>query len=374
MNNATPEQETVMITAAILHDRTQPLALEQVALERPKVGEVRVKMIAAGICRSDLSVLDGTWDESLPIVLGHEGAGVVVEVGAGVSAPKVGEHVALSWVTGCGRCRRCAAGRPALCEVESHHGTLPDGTSRLRWRGEPVNHWLAVSCFAQEVVVPATQAITITPDADPQVAALVGCAAMTGIGAAINTARVSQGESAVVFGCGGVGLCIVQGLRLAGATPIIAVDVSGAALELACAAGATHTLTAGPEIVEQVKALTCGGVEWAFEALGRQQTIEQTFQTLERGGRAVIVGAPPYQAPITINASDLVDSERALMGSLYGSSRPHLDAPRLLALEAAGRIDLASLITRRYPFAQINEAFDDLKGGLPGRGVVTFEG
>jgi S-(hydroxymethyl)glutathione dehydrogenase / alcohol dehydrogenase len=372
VSHANPESDTVTITAAILHDRTQPLALEQIELQRPKAGEVRVRMIAAGVCRSDLSVMDGTWEESLPIVLGHEGAGVVVEVGAGVSAPKVGDRVAFSWVTGCGRCRHCASGRPALCEVESHHGTLPDGTSRMSWKGEPVNHWLAVSCFAEEVVVPATQAITISPDADPQVAALVGCAAMTGIGAAINTASVSQGASAVVFGCGGVGLCILQGLRLAGATPILAVDVSDAALELAREAGATHTLKAGPDIVEQIKELTGGGVEWAFEALGRQQTIEQSFQVLERGGRAVIVGAPPYEAPITINASDLVDSERALMGSLYGSSRPHLDAPRLLALEAAGRIDLASLITRRYPFAQINDALADLTKGLPGRGVVTF--
>ncbi len=227
----------MQIKAAVLWESGAPLSVEEVELAEPGAGEVRVRIAAAGVCRSDLHVMDGTWPYDLPMVLGHEGAGIVDAVGPGVLAPKVGDAVALAWVTACGRCRACAAGMPALCEIGSHLHRMPDGTSRLRARGQDLGHFMATACFAEHVVVPATQAVELPAGADLEVAALIGCAAMTGVGAVFTTAAVRPGERAVVFGCGGVGQCIVQGLRAVGAYPIVAVDVTEGALELARASG-----------------------------------------------------------------------------------------------------------------------------------------
>ena len=359
--------------AAVLWESGAPLSVEEVELGEPQAGEVRVRIAAAGVCRSDLHVMDGTWAYDLPMVLGHEGAGVVDAVGPGVLAPKVGDAVALAWVTACGRCRMCAAGSPALCEIGSHLHRMPDGSSRLQARGQDLNHFMATACFAEHVVVPATQAVELPEGTDLEVAALIGCAAMTGVGAVFNTAGVRPGERAVVFGCGGVGQCIVQGLRAAGAHPIVAVDVTDAALELARASGATETVRAGSEDDRRaIKRATRGGADVAFEALGRPATIEAAYSSLAPGGRAVIVGMPSRDATITINAFSLAGSGLTLMGSLYGSSRPHFDVPRLVELEDAGLLALGSLIARRYPLDEINGAYDDLRSGAPGRGVITF--
>ncbi len=215
------------------------------------------------------------------MVLGHEGAGIVEAVGPGVLAPQVGDAVALSWVTACGRCRWCAAGSPALCEIGSHLHRMPDGSSRLRARGRDLGHFMATACFAEHVVIPATQAVELPEGADLEVAALIGCAAMTGVGAVFNTARVRPGERAVVFGCGGVGQCIVQGLRAAGAHPIVAVDVTEAALALARASGATETVLAGSgDDRRAIRRATRGGADVAFEALGRPATIEAAYAAL----------------------------------------------------------------------------------------------
>src|SRR6476661_6347547 len=230
-----PYAARMLTKAAVLWESRAPLSVEQVELAEPQAGEVRVRIAAAGVCRSDLHVMDGTWAYDLPMVLGHEGAGVVDAVGPGVLAPKVGDAVALAWVTACGRCRACASGSPALCEIGSHLHRMPDGSSRLQARGQDLGHFMATACFAEHVVVPATQAVELPDGADLEVAALIGCAAMTGVGAVFNTAAVRPGERAVVFGCGGVGQCIVQGLRAVGAYPIVAVDPSQAALELAVA-------------------------------------------------------------------------------------------------------------------------------------------
>jgi S-(hydroxymethyl)glutathione dehydrogenase/alcohol dehydrogenase len=363
----------MLIRAAVLWESGAPLSVEEVELDEPHAGEVRVRIAAAGVCRSDLHVMDGTWIHDLPLVLGHEGSGVVEAVGPGVLAPRVGDQVALSWVTACGRCRACAAGSPALCSIASHLNRMPDGGSRLRARGQELGHWLATACFAEHVVVPASQAIELPEGADLEVAALIGCAAMTGVGAVFTTAGVRPGERAVVFGCGGVGQCIIQGLRAVGAYPIVAVDVSEAALELARASGATDTVPAGSnDVIRGVRLATGGGAEVAFEALGRPATIEQAYASLAPGGRAVIVGMPAQDATITINAFKLGGQGLSLMGSLYGSARPHLDVPRLVELERAGRLALGSLIARRYPLEAINGAYDDLRAGAPGRGVITF--
>ena len=240
-----------------------------------------MRIAAAGVCRSDLHVMDGTWTYDLPMVLGHEGAGVVDAVGPGVLAPRVGDAVALAWVTACGRCRACASGAPALCEIGSHLHRMPDGSSRLRARGQDLGHFMATACFAEHVVVPATQAVELPEGTDLEVAALIGCAAMTGVGAVFNTAAVRPGERAVVFGCGGVGQCIVQGLRAAGAHPIVAVDVTEAALELARASGATDTVLAGSgDDRRAIRRATRGGADVAFEALGRPATIEAAYDSL----------------------------------------------------------------------------------------------
>ena len=363
----------MLIRAAVLWEAGTPLSVEEVELADPKAGEVRVRIAAAGVCRSDLHVMEGVWTYDLPMVLGHEGAGIVEAVGPGVLAPRVGDAVALAWVTGCGRCRACAGGSPALCEIGSHLHRMPDGGSRLRARGQDLAHFMATACFAERVVVPATQAVELPEGADLEVAALIGCAAMTGVGAVFNTARVQPGERAVVFGCGGVGQCIVQGLRAAGAYPIVAVDVSEAALELARASGATDTVLAGSEDDRRaIRRATSGGADVAFEALGLPATIEAAYAALAGGGRAVIVGMPARDATITINAFSLAGQSLSLIGSLYGSSRPHFDVPRLLELNDAGRLSLGSLIARRYPLDEINGAYDDLRSGAPGRGVVTF--
>jgi S-(hydroxymethyl)glutathione dehydrogenase/alcohol dehydrogenase len=363
----------MLTRAAVLWEWGAPLSVEEVELAEPRAGEVRVRIAAAGVCRSDLHVMDGTWKYDLPMVLGHEGAGIVDAVGPGVLAPRVGDVVALAWVTGCGRCRACAAGSPALCEIGSHLHRMPDGTSRLRARGQDLAHFMATACFAEHVVVPATQAIELPAGTDLEVAALIGCAAMTGVGAVFNTARVQPGERAVVFGCGGVGQCIVQGLRASGAHPIVAVDVTEAALELARASGATETVLAGSgNDRKEIRRATGGGADVAFEALGLPSTIEAAYDALAGGGRAVIVGMPARDATITINAFSLAGQARSLVGSLYGSSRPHFDVPRLLELEDAGLLSLGSLIARRYPLEDVNAGYDDLRSGAPGRGVITF--
>jgi S-(hydroxymethyl)glutathione dehydrogenase/alcohol dehydrogenase len=363
----------MLIRAAVLWEAGTPLSVEEVELTDPKAGEVCVRIAAAGVCRSDLHVMEGVWTYELPMVLGHEGAGIVEAVGPGVLAPRIGDAVALAWVTGCGRCRACAGGSPALCEIGSHLHRMPDGGSRLRARGQDLAHFMATACFAEHVVVPATQAIELPEGTDLEVAALIGCAAMTGVGAVFNTARVQPGERAVVFGCGGVGQCIVQGLRASGAHPIVAVDVSEAALELARASGATDTVLAGSEDDRRaIRRATSGGADVAFEALGLPATIEAAYAALAGGGRAVIVGMPARDATITINAFNLAGQSLSLIGSLYGSSRPHFDVPRLLELNDAGRLSLGSLIARRYSLDEINGAYDDLRSGAPGRGVVTF--
>ena len=228
---------------------------------------------------------------------------------------------------------------------------MPDGSSRLRARGQDLGHFMATACFAEHVVVPATQAVELPEGTDLEVAALIGCAAMTGVGAVFNTAAVRPGERAVVFGCGGVGQCIVQGLRAAGAHPIVAVDVTEAALELARASGATETVRAGSEDDRRaIKRATRGGADVAFEALGpHRPRSRRPMRRSRRGGRAVIVGMPSRDATITINAFSLAGQALTLMGSLYGSSRPHFDVPRLVELEDAGLLALGSLIARRYP-------------------------
>ncbi|HEX8032683.1 MAG TPA: Zn-dependent alcohol dehydrogenase [Ktedonobacterales bacterium] len=362
--------------AAVLHAYDQPLTIEEIALDDPGTGEVIVRLAACGVCHSDLHMIGATFKTPLPVVLGHEGAGVVEAIGPGVRDVQPGDHVVLAWIPSCGRCRYCASGRPALCSDRQgveRHGSPP----RLHTSdGEDIHQFLDVSGFAERVLVREEGVIPIPQDVPLEIAALVGCAVLTGIGAATRTARVEPGSTVAVFGAGGVGLNVIQGAALAGAARIIAIDRRPAALELARSFGATETLDASEAgtsggTAKMLRKLTGGGVDYAFEVVGLPETIAQAWESLAPGGRAVVVGLTPQNAQVTLRADFL--SEKALLGCIFGSAVPRVDVPRVLDLYARGKLKLDELATRRYPLERVNEALDDLRsGGAAGRGILTF--
>ena len=312
-----------------------PIEVADVELAAPKAGEVRVKIAAAGVCHSDLHVKRGEWDAPAPLVMGHEGSGVVVELGEGVTSLAVGDHVVLSWVPPCGECRYCRSGHEARCQkvatVVAPKGVLFDGTSRLSQGEESLHHYLGVSSFAEEVVVPASGAVKVRDDAPLDVVAVVGCAVATGVGAVLNTAAVEPGSTVVVIGCGGVGLNVVQGARLAGAERIVAIDVRADKTALAVQFGATDQIDASQvDAVEALFALIPDGVDYAFDAIGRTSTTEQAIRMLGLGGAAVIVGLPPTGAKASFEPLVLAEADQRILGSNYGSVRPSIDIPALV--------------------------------------------
>ena len=362
---------------AVLYAAGQPLQIEELTLQNPRAGEVMVRVAAGGVCHSDLHVMNGDLNAPLPVVLGHEGAGIVEKVGSGVSDFKPGDHVVLLWRASCGECFFCLSGRPALCDLGAGirwSGHLGDGTSRFSKGGEEIRHFAGVSSFAELTVLPREGLVKIDPDIPLQQAAVVGCAVMTGVGAVINTARVEPGASMVVVGCGGVGLNVIQGGNLAGAEKIIAVDVLDNKLEYARQFGATHTINASQvEPIEAIKELTDGrGADYAFEVIGNPRTIAQAYRMIRRGGTLVVVGVAPVTAEVSINASSLMLEEKMIRGSLYGSCVPKLDTPRILNLYKAGKLKLDELISREYPLSKINEAFDALRKGEVARSVIRM--
>jgi S-(hydroxymethyl)glutathione dehydrogenase/alcohol dehydrogenase len=311
------------------------------------------------------------------LVLGHEGAGVVVEVGAGVTDLKVGDTVALSWTPSCRRCRYCASGRPQLCTnavQNAYRNVLPDGTTRLKRGNEPVYSYLSVGSFAEYAVVPESGAIRIDDDVPPAIAALVGCAITTGVGAAMNTVPVAPGSTVAVIGAGGVGLSVIMGARLQSPEKIIAVDLSEDKLALARRAGATHTINAAEtDVVEAIREITDGdGVQYAFEAIGRAATIEQSYSVLAPGGTAVVVGQVPTGVKISIDPMAMSGRELTLTGSNYGSSRPSIDFNRILSLHRTGALDLELLVGQRMALQDINLAFAAMGAGSPARTVIEF--
>lgn len=362
--------------AAILYEVKKPLRVEEVHLDPPANGEVLVKIAAAGVCHSDYHFMNGDLPITLPCVLGHEGAGIVEEVGAGVTGVVPGDHVVLLFRASCGRCEFCQRGRPALCAMAGtlrNSGRMLDGTGRLHREGADLHHFLGVSCFAERAVVPEQGVVKIRPDASLEVAALMGCSVMTGIGAVMNTARVEPGASVLVIGAGGVGLNVVMGAVLVGANPIIVADLLGSKLELATSFGATHTINAREQdLLAEVRALTEGeGVDYAFEVIGNPKTMATAYQAVRRGGTAVAVGIPPFGSEMSINAGELVYQEKTLKGSYYGSAHPQSDMPRLIDLYMAGRLPLDRLISRTYPLEKINEAYDALLAGEVARSIIV---
>jgi S-(hydroxymethyl)glutathione dehydrogenase/alcohol dehydrogenase len=365
----------IQTRAAVLRAFDAPLSIEEITLDDPGPGEVVVRLAATGVCHSDQHMLGGAFKTPLPAVLGHEGAGVVEIVGQGVRGVGPGDHVVLAWIPSCGRCRYCASGRPALC-ADRQGVERPGGPTRLRGAdGVGIHQFLDTSAFAERVLVREEGVIPIPDDIPLEIAALVGCAVLTGVGAATRTARVEPGSVVAVFGAGGVGLNVIQGAALAGAARIIAVDRRPAALELARRFGATDTLDASaPETDDPARAvrkLTGGGVDYAFEVIGLPETIAQAWESLAPGGRAVVVGLTPPRTSVTLRADFL--SEKALLGCILGSSVPRVDVPRVLDLYRRGRLKLDELATRRYPLAQVNEALAALHGAQGGRGILVFE-
>lgn len=364
--------------AAILEAPATDLVVEDIDCQQPRAGEVLVWIAASGVCHSDLHIVHGTQTNPLPVVLGHEGAGIVEAVGPNVTRVQIGDHVVLSWVPYCGQCVYCLSGHPNLCQVAYAalaKGTLLDGTSRLSRSGKPVYHYSFISSFAEYAVVPEAGCVVIPPGVPLDKAALVGCAVMTGVGAAINTARVHPGSTVAVIGAGGVGLNVMQGAQLAGATSIIAIDVNQSKLKRARAFGATHIVNAAEtDAVAAVRELTRGiGADFSFEAVGRPETMRQSWEMAHPGGTVVMVGISPEGSELSLPANRVVREERRLMGSFYGGARPHIDMPMILELYMAGKLKLDELATHHFSLDQINEAVHSLESGEAIRPVIVYE-
>ena len=362
--------------AAVLTEVNKPLQILDLEQEGPKAGEVRVEVKAAGVCLSDYHIMNGDWPLPLPMVLGHEAAGIVVELGLGVDNVKKGDHVIFSFRPNCGHCRYCAQGRSVICtgHNDSPRWRMHDGTSRVKLNGEPVNQMARIGTFSQFVVCPAEQVVSVRRDLPWTHAAIIGCSVATGVGAAIRHAKVEAGSSVLVVGCGGVGLNVVQGAKLAGAKTIIACDLLDNKLGFAREFGATHTINAKKEdTVKRVQELTGGlGVDYAFDAIGGAQTAVTCVEAVAPGGHAVLVGIPAFSARAPVSPSAMVYGEKKLTGTYYGSIRPAIDFGVLADLDMSKRIDLDSLISRTYKFDEINEGFRLLTTGAVARGVIVF--
>lgn len=365
-----------VVRARVFHSPGEPLTDEELRLAAVGEGLVRVRLGASGVCHSDLHVVAGDWSVEGPLVLGHEGAGVVEAVGPNVRDVRPGDRVVLSWFAPCRRCGRCARGQAWLCMgTRSLDNVLPDGTATFgREDGSPVRAFLGLGTFAGATVVPESAAVPVPESVPFPVAALIGCAVTTGVGAVTNTARVRPGDSAVVLGCGGVGQAVVLGLGLSGAGVVIAVDLSDERLELARELGATHTLRGDdPDLVDQVRAMTGGGADHAFEAIGARSTIEALPALVGRGGQAVIVGMPAEGVRVALDPFDIADGGKRILGCNYGSSVPSVDFPRIARLYASGRLPLERLVGRTIGLDSVEEALDDLRRAAGLRTIVEYE-
>jgi alcohol dehydrogenase len=371
------------IRAAILEEMgrqppyadTKPLTVGEIDLEGPGPGEVLVKIGAAGLCHSDLSVIDGNRPRPTPMVLGHEAAGIVQEVGRDVTDLQPGDHVALVFVPSCGHCLPCASGRPALCEpaaVAGGAGTLLSGERRIRRDGAEINHLLGVAAFAEYATCSRRSLVKIDPQIPLEQAALFGCAVLTGVGAVVNTARIEPGTTVAVIGLGGVGLSTILGAIAAGAERILAVDLAEDKLALAVSLGATDSFKAGEGAAEAIREATGGGVHYAFEMAGAVPALDLAYRITRRGGMTVTAGLPNPNAILHLPALSLIGEERTLKGSYMGSAVPSRDIPRYVALFKRGRLPVDRLLSGTIRLDEINEGFDRLREGKAIRQIVTF--
>ena len=359
--------------AAVLREWGAPFTVEELDLSGPAPGEVLVKMTACGVCHSDIHQAKGEWQGiDIPIVIGHEGAGIVDQVGEGVTSVAPGDHVVLGWQTSCGECDYCMTGALHLCD--NPPGLAP--STQLSTGDESINFSWTTAYYAQYAVVPASVAIPIREEMPLDKASLLACAVTTGVGAAVNTAQVRPGTTVAVYGCGGVGLNVIQGAALCGAARIIGVDLVDEKLEFAKRFGLTDAVNAGAaDPVEAIKDLTDGaGAHYAFEAIGNVHTMEQTFASIRKGGTAVVVGMPAYreEARLSLPVMDFF-GDRWVTAAYYGSANLWRDIPRFVDLYLGGKLNLDDIVARQYPLEGINQAFEDILAGKPGKGVIVFE-
>ena len=362
--------------AAVLNGVGQKFEIKEIDIASPKSGEVLVKIKASGLCASDLNAIDGKRNlVPFPAVIGHEAAGEVVECGENVTNVNVGNHVVLSIVPSCGTCEYCRKGNPNFCTTAGNamgEGGLFDGTSRLSLNGEKLNQFLTVSSFAEYAVVPATGLVKIPEDMPLDRAALISCAVLTGYGSVVNTAKVKKDSTVAVFGCGGVGLNIIQGAKIAGAKRIFAIDVTKEKLNLAKKLGATDLVNSRQsDPVKEIKEIT-SGVDFVFEALGREETIQQAWKTVGPFGQLTLVGLMKHGASLTIDAGPFVN-EQSIKGCYFGSSNIQKDVPILVDKYLAGELKLDELISRRIKLEELNDAFNQLRNGEGARSVLVFE-
>jgi Zn-dependent alcohol dehydrogenase len=364
------------IQATVVRQLNQ-FAVETVELDAPKANELLVRVYAAGVCHSDLHNIRGELRLTPPFAVGHEGAGIVESVGSSVTRFKPGDRVLVNWLPADGTCQTCLSGHPSQCERLSKttfEGLLPDGTSRLKTLdGVQLKHLLSSATISEYIVIDQAGAILFPADVPFEVAAIIGCAVATGVGAVINTARVTAWSSAAVIGCGGVGLSAIQGCKLAGCYPIAAVDVLDSKLEFARQMGATETVNAKQvDVVKTLRELTRVGPDYVFDTVGSGTTISQALQAAAPNGAAVVVGLHAAKIDVPIPAGALVFQNKRLLGSFAGSMRPQIDLPRLVELYRAGRLPVGALVTKLYPLTDVAQAFADMEAGVIARGVVVF--
>jgi S-(hydroxymethyl)glutathione dehydrogenase/alcohol dehydrogenase len=359
--------------AALFQGVGEPLEVAELDLEEPGPGEVLVRMAAVGICGTDLHMVKGEWRRPTPMVLGHEGAGVVEAVGADVRRVQEGDRVVLSWAPSCGECADCARGRPAACMALQRAiaaGTLLDGRTGLSRGGDPVYRGTATGALAERVVVSEQVALPLGEDVPLEEAALLGCAALTGVGAALFAAGVEAGSSVLVIGAGGVGQFVVQGARIVGAAEIVCVDPLSQRLELAVSVGATATAEPG-ELKALMSQRPADGVDYAFDAVGDVETTATAFRWTRNGGLCVIVGLPAAGARLELDPTEFIRREKRLTGTIYGSEDPAVALPILVDHVRAGRLDLRSQLGPTFSLNEVNEAVEASLSGVPGRVLVT---
>ena len=357
--------------AAIFEAPHKPLTIEDVDIIDPRAGEVLVRTVCSGVCHSDLHFIDGLWQLPMACVLGHEAAGIVEAVGAGVTYVKPGDHVIMSFKPFCGKCYYCLGGRPNLCNDPTIGAA---GATRLSWKGKPILQFASVGSFAEMMVTSENGVVKIPNEMPMAEAALIGCGVMTGVGAALYTAKVPGGAEVAVIGCGGIGLNIIQGCRLAGASKIIAIDIVPAKLEMAKRFGATHVINSKEtdNLVAAVREMNGGSsVEYAFEAIGVPAAAAQAFSIIRPGGTCVVVGMHPIGSQISVPGPDFLQ-EKKLIGCMYGSTRFREHMPKIVDLFLNGRLDLSNLVSRRMQLADVNEAFRAMKAGEVARSVLDI--
>lgn len=360
--------------AAVFRGPNQPLTIEEIELDKPSEREVVVRIVAAGVCHSDLHFVDGLWPFPPPGVLGHEAAGVVEEVGDRVTRLQPGDHVISCLSVFCGNCEECLSGHPNRCSDVASTGRAVGEPSRLSQGGTPVNQFANLSSYAEKMLVHENALVKIDDDMPLDRAALIGCGVLTGVGAALRTARVEPGSTVAVFGAGGVGLAAIQGALIGGARQIIAVDIVEDKLATAKQLGATHVVDASEgDPVTRIKELSGGGVDYSFEAIGLKQTAEQAFDCLATGGTATLIGMVPLGQKVELDARTLLFSEKKMQGSYMGSNRFRYDMPKYIEFYRQGRLKLDEMITRRLKLEDVNEAFRAMKAGEVARQVLMFE-